>query len=84
MEPINSFDIPNGMMYNSTQNNDIHARVAAKYDSPVDIFKMDEHAPVNDVECRHQTLVPDNDDRIGDAIFHSCANPRCGVGFYIK
>jgi hypothetical protein len=53
-------------------------------DENVVVAKMDEIAPINDPECRHETLVPDPDDTIGDAIYHGCANPKCGRGFYLK
>lgn len=49
-----------------------------------EVIKMDEHAPINDTECRHETLVPDPDDILGDSIYYGCANRKCGVGFYIK
>lgn len=48
------------------------------------VVKMDEQVPVNDTSCTHPELVPDPDDSIGDAVMHMCANPKCGVGFYLK
>lgn len=52
-------------------------------DENVEVVKMDEQRPINDTECRHETLVPDATDTIGEAIYHGCANRQCGVGFYI-
>jgi hypothetical protein len=49
-----------------------------------EIFKMDEHEPLNDTDCRHPKLIADPSDTIGDAVYHRCSNPKCGVGFYIK
>lgn len=49
----------------------------------VEVVKMDEQKPINDTECRHETLVPDPQDTIGESIYHGCANRKCGVGFYI-
>lgn len=80
---FNSFDIPNGMVYNNGRNA-INERVANSYDVPVDITKMDEQAPANDVDCRHENLVADENDVIGDAVYHGCVNRKCGVGFYIN
>jgi hypothetical protein len=48
------------------------------------VVKMDEQRPVNDIECKHTTLVPDPTDTIGDAVYHGCDNPKCGIGFYIR
>ncbi len=73
------------LSYNvDTNSNDVYDRVAEDILSRPQIFKMAEHEPVNDIDCRHETLIPDPDDTIGDAVFHGCANPQCGVGFYIK
>lgn len=68
----NSLDIDPGMRDNVT--NDVYEHVV----------KMDEQAPVNDIECRHETLVADPTDTIGEAVYHGCANKECGVGFYLK
>lgn len=68
----NNVDISKEILYNVNN------------DENVEIVKMDEHAPINDTECRHETLIPDPDDMIGDAMYHGCANRLCGVGFYIK
>lgn len=76
MQPENTFDIPNGMVYNTTNNNDEH--------EAVDIIKMDEHEPLNDVNCTHETLVANPNDTIGSAVYHGCANPKCGRGFYLQ
>lgn len=48
------------------------------------VVKMDEQRPVNDTECKHDTLIPDPTDSIGTAVYHGCANYKCGVGFYIQ
>lgn len=48
------------------------------------VVKMDEQAPINDTECRHETLVPDPNDTLGKAVYHGCVNRKCGVGFYIQ
>ena len=52
-------------------------------DDNVEIVKMDEQRPVNDTDCRHDNLVPDKNDTLGDAVYHGCGNHKCGVGFYI-
>lgn len=48
------------------------------------IVKMDEQKPINDTDCRHETLIPVPGDTLGDAVYHGCANNKCGVGFYIR
>lgn len=45
---------------------------------------MDEQRPINDTECTHETLIPDPEDTIGDAVYHGCANYKCGRGWYLK
>lgn len=72
MENKNSVDFSNGMGYNAS-NNDEHV-----------VVKMDEQRPANDTSCKHSQLVADPDDTLGDAVMHMCANPKCGIGFYIK
>ena len=52
-------------------------------DENVEVVKMDEQKPINDTECKHETLIPDPQDTIGEAIYHGCENRKCGVGFYI-
>lgn len=52
-------------------------------DENVEIVKMDEQKPINDTECTHQTLVQDPEDTIGDAVYHGCANYKCGRGWYV-
>ena len=52
-------------------------------DENVEVVTMDEQKPINDTECRHENLVPDPTDTIGEAIYHGCTNWKCGVGFYI-
>ena len=68
----NSVDISAEMGYNSPNDED------------VTIVKMDEQAPINDVDCTHEVLVSDPNDTIGDATYHGCANPKCGRGWYLK
>lgn len=53
-------------------------------DSNVEVVKMDEQAPINDTECTHETLIPDPSDTIGDAVYHGCANWKCGRGWYLS
>lgn len=57
------------------------------YNEPNDanevVIKMDEQVPINDPECQHE-LVADPEDTLGDAVYHGCIKPKCGVGFYIK
>jgi hypothetical protein len=48
------------------------------------VVKMDEQRPAHDAECKHETLIPNPKDTIGDAVYHGCANKKCGVGFYIQ
>lgn len=64
--------------------NDVYDAVAEHYLNQPVIVKMDEQKPVNDTTCRHETLIPDYDDTIGEAIYHGCANKKCGQGFYIR
>jgi hypothetical protein len=59
-------------------------RYNSNNDEYVDVIKMDEQRPLNDTTCQHDTLVADDNDTIGDATLHMCANVKCGVGFYIK
>lgn len=51
-------------------------------DNGVEIVKMDEQRPINDTECEHKEFVIDPEDTIGEAVYHGCTNPRCGLGFY--
>lgn len=48
------------------------------------VVKMDEQAPIHDTDCKHENLVADSLDTIGDSVYHGCANYKCGVGFYIQ
>jgi hypothetical protein len=48
------------------------------------VTRMDESPPINDVSCTHESLIARPEDTIGEAIYHECANYRCGVGFYIQ
>lgn len=75
-------DFSSSMSYNDS--NDVYDRVADNILSRPAIVKMDEQVPIHDNKCTHEQLVPDEDDRIGEAVYHGCANPKCGVGFYIK
>lgn len=70
----NNVDIPDGMVYNDTQNND---------DSMI-VVKVDEQPTLNDPQCKHDQLKPDYGDTLGDAVYHGCVNPKCGVGFYLR
>lgn len=67
----NSIDFSSEIGYNT--NNEIN----------VEIVKMDEQKPINDTECTHETLVPDPEDKLGDAVYHGCQNYKCGRGWYI-
>jgi hypothetical protein len=82
MNPDNVVDNAHGLSYNEP--NDLYDRVAENILSQPQVVKMDEQKPLNDTNCKHETLVADPDDKIGDAIFHSCSNHKCGVGFYIQ
>lgn len=77
----NRVDIGNALGYN--QDNAINV-VAENYLTKPQIVKMDEQKPIHDTECKHETLVADPDDTLGDAVYHGCANYKCGVGFYIQ
>lgn len=79
----NSVDSQSALGYNTDNDLNELARIAG-IASHTEIVKMDEQKPINDTECRHETLVPDPDDTIGDAVYHGCVNPKCGVGFYIQ
>jgi hypothetical protein len=67
------------MLDNSTQISD-----NGNNDENVIVTRMDESPPINDTSCKHETLIPRPDDTIGEAIYHECANYKCGVGFYIQ
>lgn len=82
MNPNNNVDLSSGLSYN--EGNDIYDAVADHYLNQPHLVKMDEQKPINDTDCRHETLVADPTDKIGKAIYHSCANHKCGVGFYIQ
>ena len=81
MNPNNNVDLSSGLSYNVP--NDVNDAVVEHYLNQPTLVKMDEQKPVNDTSCRHETLVADPTDKIGDAVFHACANYKCGVGFYI-
>jgi hypothetical protein len=69
------------MSYNTT--NDLNEAIVDNILMRPQIVKMDEQRPINDTKCKHENLVADLDDTIGDAVYHGCANYKCGVGFYI-
>jgi hypothetical protein len=83
MSPDNFVDNGSGLGYNKAQN-DLYAAVIDRDYLKTHIVKMDEQKPINDTSCQHENLVADTDDRIGDAVYHGCANPKCGVGYYVK
>lgn len=68
----NNVDSPSDLSYNVVN------------DENVAIVKMEEQKPVNDTSCRHEKLIPEPKDTIGNAVYHGCANYKCGVGFYIR
>lgn len=78
----NNVDSQNKIGYNN--NNDDEYAAIAGIRQHEQIIKMDEQKPLNDTECRHETLVANPEDKLGDAIYHGCTNPRCPVGFYIR
>lgn len=62
------------MMYNSTQLDDEN----------VEVIDLEKIKPLNDTECKHETLVPDPDDTLENgAVYYGCWNQKCGRGFYI-
>lgn len=81
-EPKITFDTGNALGYNGDRNEDYAA--IAGIDQHTQIVNMDHQKPIHDNKCRHKTLIPDPEDTIGDAVYHGCANVKCGVGFYIK
>ena len=72
MEQNNFVDNSDEIRYNSTQ------------DDEYEVVRLDSKEPLNDVNCQHENLIADEDDVLGDAVMHMCANPRCGVGFYVR
>ena len=82
MNGNNPVDNGQGLSYNVNQDA-INEAVVEHYLNQPHVVKMDEQKPINDTDCRHETLVADPTDTIGEAIFHACANKKCGVGFYI-
>jgi hypothetical protein len=65
-------DIGNGIGYNVSNNGDY------------ELIDMSQAEPINDLECTHATLIPDPEDKIGDAIYYGCSNLKCGRGWYIR
>lgn len=80
--PDNNVDSQNDLGYNTNQD-DEYAAIAG-IDQHTQIVRMDEQKPIHDTECKHETLVPNPDDTIGDAVYHGCSNPKCGRGWYIR
>jgi hypothetical protein len=72
MNPQNNVDNSSQVGYNEGTN------VENEF---VDLVAM---PPLNDLECQHETLVPEPEDTIGDAVYHGCTNPKCGRGWYIR
>lgn len=81
-QPEIKFDNGNALGYNG-ERNESYAAIAG-IDQHTQVVNMDHQKPIHDTDCRHSTLVPDPEDTIGDAVYHGCANPKCGIGFYIK
>ena len=69
---------PNNVVDNTA---DSGYNVGNDLDEYVDLVAM---PPLNDLECKHETLVADPEDTIGDAVYHGCTNPKCGRGWYIR
>jgi hypothetical protein len=78
------FDNAQQVGYNESNTHDAYDAVADHYLNQPHIVKMDEQSPLNDTDCKHETLIPDLEDTLGDAVYHGCANYKCGVGFYIQ
>lgn len=74
-------DVSQGMGYNV--GNELYEAVADNILSRPQIIKLEEQKPLYE-RCNHEQLVANPDDVIGDAIYHGCSNPKCGVGFYIR
>lgn len=53
-------------------------------DDQDEIIDLSGVPPINDTECKHETLIPNPEDKIGDAIYYGCSNPKCGRGWYIR
>jgi hypothetical protein len=45
---------------------------------------MAKREPINDTECTHDEFIVDPTDTLGDAVYHGCANPKCGRGWYVR
>lgn len=71
-------------MDNNSVDNKADMRYNDSNDENMIVVKMDEQKAIHDTTCKHDQLQPDYDDTIGDAVYHGCINPTCGVGFYIK
>jgi len=69
----NNVDNTSALSYNDS-NNDLN-------DFVIDVAQ---NKPINDIDCKHVQLRAEPEDTIGDAVYHGCVNPRCGVGFYLK
>lgn len=79
----NNVDSQSSLGYNTSNDIDELAAIAGVPEH-TQVVRMDEQKPVNDTECKHNILIPDPDDTIGDAVYHGCSNYKCGVGFYIR
>lgn len=78
----NNVDSQSNIGYNKG-NDDDYAAIAG-IDQHTQVVNMDIQKPIHDTECKHETLVPAPDDTIGDAVYHGCANVKCGRGWYIR
>lgn len=70
-------------MENSVDNSNEIGYNVPKDDTNVEVVDMAQVAPINDTNHEHQ-LVADPEDTLGEAIYHGCVLPKCGVGFYIQ
>lgn len=72
-------------MENNNKSVDNSSQISDNVDNDVNVHvvKMDEQAPINDSNHEHR-LVADPSDTIGEAVYHGCIIPRCGLGFYIR
>ncbi len=75
--------LDNSYIISDNVSNDVHGSVVDSYLNRLEVVKMDEQKPINDTDCKHEKFVPDPNDTIGEAIYHGCANPKCGIGFYL-
>ena len=71
-------------MDNSVDNSNEIGYNTSKHDADYEVVKLDEQSPIHDTECAHETLIPNPEDTIGDAVYNGCANRQCGFGWYIR